>query len=98
MQQLDLLTIWQSDLFENIRMQLELLGNLSDMLYLGRDSKSTLQQHPYLTHKRHQPIAVWHMQLPILRVQLHQTTTCLQTAVNAPQHNTEVNAATQPNS
>jgi len=67
-------------------MQFELLSNLSNVLYLGRDGKSTLQQHPDLANERHKPVAVGYMQPAILCVQLHQSTTCLQATISKVQH------------
>jgi len=48
----------KTNLLENVRLQFELLGDLSNMLYLGRDSKATLQQHPDLTNQSDKPVTV----------------------------------------
>jgi len=39
-------------------MEFELLGDLSNMLYLGGDGEASLQQHADLTNERHKPVTV----------------------------------------
>jgi len=59
-------------------MEFELVGDLRDVLYFGRDGEAALQQHADLANQCHKPVTVGHMQPAVLGVQLHQASTRLQ--------------------